>query len=192
MHQNASFYSKNLKNLLGRGHNPLPIPYPQWEGGHFLPTPYSHRGLRPLDLWLSAPRPSTFKPWLRPCLCAILTIQTNISAHSFICLQDAMRQISSKTNADIYQLLWKYFCRTLFSNSTTARSTPVIPLMINLLFCAHFCALWIMLLPYSWTFSYCIGIFILYSKLTYATRFITIFQVLTLTNFYEFRIHALL
>ena len=26
------FQAKNLKNFLGRGHRPLPRPYPHWEG----------------------------------------------------------------------------------------------------------------------------------------------------------------
>ena len=29
--QNAPFSGKNLKNFLGRGHSPLPRPYPHWE-----------------------------------------------------------------------------------------------------------------------------------------------------------------
>jgi len=63
MHQNASFYSKNLKNFLEREHNPLLRPYLQCEGGHPLPTPYLSRGLPP-----SVARPPTFKP----CMVALL------------------------------------------------------------------------------------------------------------------------
>jgi len=61
MHQNASFYSKNLKNFLGRGHNPTP-------SGKEDTPPYilAPRRLRPSAARLVAFGPSSTKlssPW---------------------------------------------------------------------------------------------------------------------------------
>jgi len=79
MRQNMVFSTKNTKNFLGKGHSPLPKPFPQWERG--IPPPHAAPPSAPPPV---APRtPPILKFWVRHCLTLILSVILTLLIHVY-------------------------------------------------------------------------------------------------------------